>query len=134
MKRLRAADLRTGSLMASWNDPADEQCAGDRTAEAVRQLLHRASYARMRGQDAVADELRLEAQALADAFTQHQQALHDAREQISELAHAVHAFWEKVADDRTLHDLADDASVLLTLYDDLDRAQSRLITLEMTRP
>ncbi len=111
--------------MALSNDPAEYPLADGPSADAVQQLLHRASHARLRGHHAVADDLLREARALTAALARYQAALDDARRQVSDLANEVHTFWERVADDRTLHELADDACVLLALDDDLLRAHSR---------
>ena len=100
----------------------------------VRHLLQRAAWERGRGRHEVAHALLLEAGALEAAIRQYERAIVEARGQVDDLRQAVARFWDEMADDRTLHDLADDAGVLLTLFDDLDRAQSRLLTLEMTRP
>ena len=81
----------------------------------------------------MANELLHEARALTAALTQYQQALYDAMTQLADLRREISEFWERVADDRTLHDLADDAGVLLALFEHLDRVQSRRLTLECAR-
>ena len=134
MKRLRAVHLETSRTMALWYDPTESSPSDTTGASEVRQLLHRASAARLRGQHAVADDLRRDARALVAALAQYEAARADVRQQVSDLADEVQTFWDRVSDDRTLHELADDACVLLALCGDLDRAQERLIILEMTRP
>ena len=102
--------------------------------EAVRQLLRRAAWEFRRGQHEAADALLLEAGALEAALMQYEWAIADARQQVDDLRRDVASFWDDMADDRTLHDLADDAGVFMALVGDLNRAESRLLTLECARP
>ena len=103
-------------------------------AAEIRRLRHRADRARSLGHEQLTDELLLEADALEAAILQYDRAIAAARELVDALRHEVASFWDALADDRTLHDLADDASVFLMLVGDLDHAESRLLTLEHARP
>ncbi len=126
--------------MTEWFDNHDDAgyltSPGQRgpAAASIRRLFERAAHARSVGQHDRADELLCEAHALDGATRQYQWAIADARRRVDDLHRTVIRFWNDLADDRTLHDLADDAGVLLALYEDLDRAESRLLTLECARP
>jgi hypothetical protein len=133
MKRLRTTNLEIGTTMAYRDNPTDDD-RGRALWRDVRRLRDRATHARTRGHHLLANDLVREASALAAATRQHERAIADAREHLDALRLTVTRFWDNLADDRTLHDLADDAAALLALWDDLDRAESRLMTLELTRP
>ena len=101
---------------------------------AVRHVLYRAVRAVSLGRQEAARDLLLEADALEAALLQYERAIAEARNRVDALRHEVAGFWDALADDRTLHDLADDASVFLILVGDLDHAESRLLTLEHACP
>jgi hypothetical protein len=134
MKRLRAADLTRGSIMAGFHDRHDRLPGIGRAITEVRQVPKLATLARVRGHLAVADDLRREAQVLAAVLVQQQAALDDVRRAVSDLERDANRCWERLADDRPMHDHADDAGVLLALPDDLTRARDRVMPQWMTRP
>ena len=106
-------------------------CEGRAVTE-VWQSPQRASFARVRGHLAVADDLRCEARALAAVLVQQQAAIDDARRAVSDLERDVNRFWERIADDRIVHDHATDAGVLLALPDDLTQSCDPVMPQEMT--
>src|SRR5687768_9252934 len=98
-------------------------------AAEIRRLRRRAEHARLRGYQHLADDLVREAAALEAATFYYERAIADARAQVDDLRQTVARFWDDLADDRTLDDLADDACVVVAFWDALDRAESRLLTL-----
>jgi len=120
--------------MAGFHDRHDRVPYIGRAVTEVRQVPQRATLARVRGHLAVADDLRREAQVLGAVLMQQQAALDDVRRAVSDLERDVNRCWERLADDRLMHDHADDAGVLLALPDDLTRACDRVMPQWMTRP
>ncbi len=120
--------------MAPFDAHLPHRLAHQSPIRAVRYVLYRAARALSLGQHDAARDLLLEADALEAAIQQYERAIAHARAQVDDLRRAVGRFWDDMADDRTLHDLADDASVFLLLVGDLDHAESRLLTLEHARP
>ena len=134
MKRLRAADLETGSLMALSIQPPEDRDADGHVTSQLQRLIQQVAYARSREHDAMTDALLQEAQALTTAVVQYEQTLHDAMVLLADLPREVSEFWERLADDRTLHDHVDDAGDSPALPEYLDRVQSRILTRATIRP